>query len=143
MVEIKKKNTFPQGLLIGAFMLSIMILAFMLEIQTLAPQYSTFGTQTLKNPFDHLQIPCNLKLTSTLNLKENECIISNIAQFCNRISVSFPFFGTIFYIANWMLIAVLLLSLLYSSLCKTEDVMDDIDDVDEDERTRLNDIENN
>ncbi len=142
-MEIRKKSTYPQGLLIGSFLLSIMILAFMLEIQTLAPQYSTFGTQTFKNSFNHQIIPCSLSLTSSLNLKENECIISNIAQLCNRISVSFPLFSTIFYMSNWLLILVLLMSLIYAAMCKTEDVMDDIESEDQEEKIGLKDCEDN
>ena len=114
----------------------------MLEIQTLAPQYSTFGTQTFKNSYNQEIIACNLGLTSTFNLKDDECIISNIAQFCNRISVSFPFFSTIFYIANWLLIAVLLISLLYASFCKKEDVLDDLEGEDTEEKMSLREFDN-
>jgi LMBR1 domain-containing protein 1 len=142
-VEIRKKSTYPQGLLIGSFLLSIMILAFMLEIQTLAPQYSTFGTQTFKNSFNHQFIPCSLSLTSSLNLKDNTCIISNIAQLYNRISVSFPLFSTIFYMSNWLLILVLFMSLIYAAMCKTENVMDDIESEDQDEKIGLKDCEDN
>ena len=119
-----------------------MILAFMLEIQTLAPQYSTFGTQTFKNSYNQETIPCNLGLTSNFNLKEDECIISNIAQFSNRISVSFPFFSLIFYTANWLLIVVLLISLIYSSFFKKEDIMNVLDNDDFDEKMSLREFEN-
>ena len=119
-----------------------MILAFMLEIQTLAPQYSTFGTQTIKNSDIRETVPCSLGIISKYKLKDDECIISNIAQLCNRISVSFPFFSTIFYIANWLLIIVLFTSLLYSFLCKTEDIMDDFEGEDTDEKMILRDFDN-
>jgi hypothetical protein len=92
-----------------SFMLCLMILAFMMEMMTLAPQYSTFGTQRFsKNSFQG-DVPCKLSLITTY---DSDCIMSNISKFSNRISISLPFFSTIFYITNWLLILVGAISLI-------------------------------
>lgn len=114
-----------------SFMLCLMILAFMMEMMTLAPQYSTFGTQRFsKNSFQG-DIPCKLSLITNY---DSDCIMSNISKFSNRISISLPFFSTIFYVTNWLLIIVGAISIIYAAFFKQEDVLEDISDSDDDER---------
>jgi LMBR1 domain-containing protein 1 len=114
-----------------SFMLCLMILAFMMEMMTLAPQYSTFGTQRFsKNSFQG-DVPCKLSLITTY---DSDCIMSNISKFSNRISISLPFFSTIFYITNWLLILVGAISLIYAAFFKQEDVLEDISDSEDEER---------
>ena len=108
----------PQGLLIMSFITSILILAFMMEILTLAPQYSTFGTQTYLD--SGKLIECNLNSIS--HEQGKSCIMSNISKFFNKISLSLPFFSTIFYFANWGLILMVLSSLIYSAFFYEDDV---------------------
>jgi len=111
----------PQGLLVMSFMISIMILAFMMEILTLAPQYSTFGTQTFLTGGSNKSFSyCNLSNIS--NQQSNACVMSNISKFYNKISLSLPFFSTIFYFANWLLIIMLFVSLIYSAFFYDDDV---------------------
>jgi len=100
-------------------MISIMILAFMMEILTLAPQYATFGTQTYKNGNSILE--CTL--TSTTTEQGKDCIMSNISTFYNKISLSLPFFSTIFFFSNWFLIMMILSSLIYTGFYQEEDVI--------------------
>ncbi len=130
--EVKQGSTQPQGLLVMAFKISLMILAFMLQILTLAPQYSTFGTQKVSLG----NIPCKLTL---VNIYSSECKMSNISKFYNRISISLPFFSTIFYIANWLMIGIGLISLIYSALFRKEDVLEYISDDDEERKILIND----
>ena len=128
----------PQALLIGSFLISIMILAFMIEILTLAPQYSTFGTQVqISKDQRNLEIfQCNLANVS--NYSKNECVMSNISLFFNRISISLPFFSTIFYFSNCLFIVVILISLIHSTFCKDEDPLDDLEEHDIEEKEGLN-----
>lgn len=136
--EIKKQSTNPQGLLIMSFMMCLMILAFMMEMLTLAPQYSTFGTQTFAKNSKQGEIPCQLSLIS--GAQQKECIMSNISKFYNRISLSLPFFSTIFYVANWLLISLMAISLLYAAFFKKdEDVLDDCHEIDDEEKRILRD----
>lgn len=104
---------------------------------TLAPQYATFGSQTIiKNG---VTVPCSLGFINKGN-QNKECSMTNISMFYNRISVSLPFFASIFYFANWALIAMIGLTIVYSMLWKQEEAFDDIndDDNDDDERKALN-----
>ncbi len=114
-----------------SFMLCLMILAFMMEMMTLAPQYSTFGTQRFSKNSYQGDIPCKLSLITNY---DSDCIMSNISKFSNRISISLPFFSTIFYITNWLLIIVGAISIIYAAFFKQEDVLEDISDSDDDER---------
>jgi hypothetical protein len=45
--------------------------------------------------------------------------------------------------SNWLLILVLFMSLIYAAMCKTENVMDDIESEDQDEKIGLKDCEDN
>jgi LMBR1 domain-containing protein 1 len=118
-----------------SFLVCLMILAFMMEILTLAPQYSTFGTQTFNKNSKQGEIPCNLSMIS--GTQRNECVMSNISKFYNRVSISFPFFSVIFYIANWLLIIVMAISILYSAFIKEESAFDDIEESSDDDERRL------
>ena len=115
-----------------SFKICLMILAFMLQILTLAPQYATFGIQKFSRSSVQGDVPCKLSLVNSR--QDNECVMSNISKFYNRISISIPFFSTIFYIANWMLIAIGVWSIIYCAFFKTEDILDDIRDSDDEEK---------
>jgi hypothetical protein len=119
----------------------MMILAFMIEILTLAPQYSSFGTQ-LQNaisPLDKKAIQCNI--TNVSKYLKNECVMSNISLFFNRISLSLPFFSSIFYVCNCLFIFCILLNLIHSAFLKNEDPLEEIEEIDMEEKVSLN-IEN-
>lgn len=135
MFDIKKKSTIPQALLIMSFLMCLMILAFMMEMLTLAPQYSTFGTQMFYPNSNQGQVPCSLSMIS--GAQENECVMSNISKFYNRISITLPFFSTILYAANWLLVVVIACTTFYSAFIKQETALDDLDENDDDEEKRL------
>lgn len=129
LYEVKRRSTNPQGLLILAFELSIMTIAFVLEIMALCPQYATFGSQVTSDG-----MKCNL--TSDMR----KCVMTNIAVFFNKISMSLPLFSSIFYFANWLLIGVISISFIYSMLCKEDEEFDDYrDEGDDEEKFALND----
>ena len=114
-----------------SFMLCLMILAFMMEMLTLAPQYSTFGTQRFSKISFQGDVPCKLSLITAF---DSDCVMSNISKFYNRISISLPFFSTIFYVTNWLLILVGAVSLIYAAFFKEEDVLEDISESEDEER---------
>lgn len=108
----------------------------MMEMFTLAPQYSTFGTQRFSKTSSQGDVPCKLSLIS--GKQTEECIMSNISKFYNRISISLPFFSTILYFSNWLLIIVLGLSIVYNFFYKEDANLDDIYDTDDEESHILN-----
>lgn len=106
-----------------------MILAFIMEIFTLAPQYSTFGNQKFSKSSMYSDLPCSLSLLTNI---KSECVMTNISKFNNRVSISLPFFSTIFYVANWLLIIIGTFSLIYAGFIKEDnDVFEDYNDDDE------------
>ena len=108
----------------------------MMEMFTLAPQYSTFGVQRFsKNSFQG-DVPCKLSLMTSFN-SDSECLMSNISKFYNRISISLPFFSTIFYIANWLLIIIGAFSLIYAAFFREDDILETINEGDDDEKHML------
>lgn len=118
-----------------SFKICLMILAFMLQILTLAPQYATFGIQKFSRSSIQGEVPCKLSLINSR--QDNECVMSNISKFYNRISISLPFFSTIFYFANWLLITIGIFSMIYCAFFKQEDILDDIKESDDEERRIL------
>jgi len=110
-----------------------------MEMFTLAPQYSTFGTQRFSINSKQGDVPCKLSLIS--GEQTQECIMSNISKFYNRISISLPFFSTILYLANWLLIVVLAISILYNFFYKEEHNIDEIHDYDDEEKHNLKNTE--
>jgi len=114
-------------------MISLMISALMMEILTLAPQYSTFGTQKFSILSRHGNIPCKLALISN----DTDCKMTNISKFYNRISISLPFFSIIFYFANWLLIGVGTISLIYAAFFKDEDILNDLEEGEEEEESKI------
>ena len=127
LFEIQKRSTNPQGLLVLSFEISMMTIAFVLEMITLCPQYATFGPQLTSDG-----LKCNMN-----NMKK--CIMTNIAVFYNKISISMPFFSTVFYFANWGLIAVIAMSTLYGMICRKDEEYDDYkEEGDDEEKFALN-----
>jgi LMBR1 domain-containing protein 1 len=131
--EIKKGSTSPQGLLIMSFIILMMILSFMNEMLTLAPQYSTFGTQKFSKSSKQGELPCNLSLIT----EKSECIMSNISKFYDRISISLPFFSSIFFIANWCLIVIMGYSIFSSAFGKEEAIDINDEDYNDEEKAPL------
>ena len=65
--------------------------------------------------------------------------MTNIAVFYNKISISMPFFSTVFYFANWGLIAVIAMSTLYGMICRKDEEYDDYkEEGDDEEKFALN-----
>ena len=107
----------------------------MMELFTLSPQYATFGNQRFSRNSPQGDIPCKLSLIS--NRQIDECIMSNVSKFYNRISISLPFFSTIFYLANWHLIIVLGFSLFYNFFIREEENIEGFNFHDDDEESHM------
>lgn len=112
--QIRKGHTSPQALLLATAMLMLMILALNYSVSmVVAPQYSTFGPQTfcdrtssspLEQPdctnTEDLIKPCS-------ELAENPaarqvCTPSVVSTFLNRVTLNFPFFGVVFFWAQFV-----------------------------------------
>jgi len=116
LYDIRRGGSAPQGLLLAAVILILSTLALNFEITTLAPQYSTFGTQVYNVSMlnatvggngtvagngtvvvdNRGMIPCDLKSPQA------NCTMTQIAQIVNRVSIRTAFFGVIYFYATWV-----------------------------------------
>jgi LMBR1 domain-containing protein 1 len=112
--QIRQRHTSPQALLLTTEMLMLIILALNYSISmVVAPQYTTFGPQTFcdRTPGPHLDQPdCSnnihmIKSCSELADKpaaQQVCTPSIVSTFLNRVTLNFPFFGIMFFWAQFL-----------------------------------------
>ncbi|TDZ20446.1 putative lysosomal cobalamin transporter [Colletotrichum sidae] len=144
--QIRKGRTPPQALLIATVMLALIILAINYAIANLvAPQYSIYGTQTYCTAPHHPGEVPNCKdrpdyLVQCSEGLEDEalkvCTPSIMAEFLNRITITWPFFGALDFWAQFAFLGIFLV-VFVTGLFRTPKLnMDDIDEdaeVDEEE----------
>ncbi|KAI9934401.1 hypothetical protein ASPWEDRAFT_117975 [Aspergillus wentii DTO 134E9] len=116
--QIRKGHTSPQALLLATAMLMLIILALNYSVSMIvAPQYATFGPQTFCDRVPdsvsekpdcsnnrHLIKPCS-------ELADNPaaklvCTPSISSTFLNRVTMNFPFFGIVFFWAQFAFLGV-------------------------------------
>ncbi|KAJ5088159.1 lysosomal cobalamin transporter [Penicillium angulare] len=119
--QIRKGHTSPQALLLATAMLMLMILALNYSVSMVAaPQYATFGPQTFCDRAPRLPLeqpdcsnhkdlikPCS-------ELAENPaaksvCTPSIASTFLNRVTFNFPFFGVVFFWAQFFFLGIYLI----------------------------------
>lgn len=112
--NIRKGHTSPQALLLATAMLMLMILALNYSMtMVVAPQYATFGPQTfcdrpstsiLEQPdcsnSRELIKPCS-EMTDN-PVARQVCTPSVVSTFLNRVTLNFPFFGVVFFWAQFV-----------------------------------------
>lgn len=111
--QIRKGHTSPQALLLATAMLMLIILALNYSISmVVAPQYATFGPQTFcdRAPGSFMEKPdCSgnkelIKPCSEVAKNPNAqqvCTPSVVSTFLNRITLNYPFFGVVFFWAQF------------------------------------------
>jgi LMBR1 domain-containing protein 1 len=111
--QIRKGHTSPQALLLATSMLMLIILALNYSVSMLvAPQYATFGPQTFcdRAPTSPLDQPdCSnsrdlIKPCSELAdnpAAQQVCTPSVVSTFLNRLTLNYPFFGVVFFWAQF------------------------------------------
>lgn len=111
--QIRKGHTSPQALLMATSMLMLITLALNYSISmVVAPQYATFGPQTFCDrepilPFgqpdcsnsEELIKPCSELAKNPA--AQRVCTPSVVSTFLNRITLNFPFFGVVFFWAQF------------------------------------------
>ncbi|KAL3470460.1 hypothetical protein BJX99DRAFT_251190 [Aspergillus californicus] len=123
--QVRKGHTSPQALLLMTAMLMVAILALNYSISmVVAPQYATFGPQTFCDRPQHLSLNCSetkhlVKPCSELRDEEAAklvCTPSVASTLLNKVTISFPFFGIIFFWAQFAFLGIYLLALAASLL---------------------------
>lgn len=111
--QIRKGHTSPQALLLATAMLMLIILALNYSVSMLvAPQYATFGPQTFcdratTSPLDQPDCSDSRELIKPCSeLADNPaaqqvCTPSVVSTFLNRVTLNYPFFGVVFFWAQF------------------------------------------
>ncbi|KAF3403664.1 putative lysosomal cobalamin transporter [Penicillium rolfsii] len=119
--QIRKGHTSPQALLLATAMLMLIILALNYSVSmVVAPQYATFGPQTYcdRTPTSPGEQPdcTNSKdlIKPCSELAENPaarqvCTPSVVSTFLNRVTLNFPFFGVVFFWAQFVFLGIYLI----------------------------------
>jgi LMBR1 domain-containing protein 1 len=114
LFQIRKGHTSPQALLLATVMLTLITLALNYSISMIvAPQYATFGPQTFCDQPElspgaqpdcshdkDLIKPCS-ELSDNPSAKA-VCTPSVVSTFLNRVTLNFPFFGLVFFWAQFV-----------------------------------------
>ncbi|KAL4977843.1 putative lysosomal cobalamin transporter [Aspergillus desertorum] len=112
--RIRKGHTSPQALLLMTGMLMLAILALNYSVSMIvAPQYATFGPQTFCDRPSHSSVlpnqKCTVKRCSEAfdsDAAKRVCTPSVASTILNRVTVSFPLFGTIFFWAQFIFLGM-------------------------------------
>merc|ERR1712045_29498 len=91
----------PQALLVLCNVMAYILLALCVALLTIAPNYTSFGSQTVASE-NGKQGWC------TLEKRESRatCQVSVISAFFTRIAVAMPLFSLAYFMANWAFIAM-------------------------------------
>jgi len=126
--QIRQGHTSPQALLLATAMLMLIILALNYSISmVVAPQYATFGPQTFCDhapgpPLDQPDCsnnkdiirPCSELADSPA--AQRVCTPSIGSTFLNRVTLNVPFFGAVFFWAQFLFLGFSLVTFLTSLL---------------------------
>ncbi|KAK1690269.1 LMBR1 domain-containing 1 [Colletotrichum godetiae] len=117
--QIRKGRTAPQALLIATVMLALIILAINYTVANMvAPQYSMYGTQTYCTAPHHAGETPNCKDRPDYLVQCSEaldpealkvCTPSIMAEFLNRIAITWPFFGLVDFWAQFVFLGIFLI----------------------------------
>ncbi|KAJ5441322.1 LMBR1-like membrane protein [Penicillium cf. griseofulvum] len=119
--QIRNGHTSPQALLLATAMLMLVILALNYSISmVVAPQYATFGPQTFcdRAPGTFVGKPdCSnskelIKPCSELAKNpaaQQVCTPSVVSTFLNRVTLNYPFFGVVFFWAQFIFLGLYLI----------------------------------
>ncbi|CAI7631003.1 unnamed protein product [Penicillium bialowiezense] len=126
--QIRNGHTSPQALLLATAMLMLIILALNYSISmVVAPQYATFGPQTFCDRAPGTFIgkpdcsnspelikPCSEVATNPS--AQQVCTPSVVSTFLNRVTLNYPFFGVVFFWAQFFFLGLYLIVFVTSLL---------------------------
>jgi len=108
---IKPRRSLPQALLLMCFVLAHILLVLCMTLLTIAHQYATFGSQTIRRDDGSLE-GCSTRSDP------KHCHISVIAAFFNRIIIGSSVFSVGYFFANWLFCGVFVLVFLHAWLLR-------------------------
>jgi len=131
--DVRKAHTMPNALLLGCWFLMFIALSMNMEILTLSPQYTAFGSQfyypisngtffnSTTNETIIIQVTgpktkCSVTVIDTV---PGMCVLSQVARFVHLINIQLPFFGVILFFGNLVFIGIFFLFLGREVICSS------------------------
>lgn len=104
MYALQARKSMPQALLVLCNVMAYILLALCMALLTIAPDYTSFGSQTSNAIEGGKQSQCSLERREATTT----CQVSVISAFFTRIAFAMPVFSSAYFFANWAFIAVFL-----------------------------------
>merc|ERR1712151_805082 len=101
MYALRARKSLPQALLVLCNVMAHILLALCMALLTIAPNYTSFGSQTVSTE-DGTPGYCSQEKQDT----KVACQVSVISAFFTRIAIAMPLFSVAYYFANWAFIVV-------------------------------------
>jgi LMBR1 domain-containing protein 1 len=101
MYTIRSRKSMPEAMLVLCNVMAHILLALCMALLTIAPNYTSFGSQTTSTE-DGTPGYCSLMKQDT----KVACQVSVISAFFTRIAIAMPLFSVAYYFANWAFIVV-------------------------------------
>jgi len=126
LFTIRARRSPPQGLLLATLFLMLALLALNMQIVTLAPKYSLYGSQNYIDTTTNSTMPCSI------DAPPESCPMSQIGTIVTRIQMGTPFFGVVYYVATWVFLGTFLIGFIVS-IVRRKASNTDVHEEDEDE----------
>eukprot|EP01083_Nonionella_stella_P063128 164077_1 len=112
LYSVKPRRTMQNGLLMGIWLTTLVVLTLNLNMMTVVPQYAAFGTQKYTPAGAASPIQCELSAKP-----ESNCVLSEAFHLIGATIATFPIFGILFTSVNVVFAAVFVLSSTVKLLC--------------------------
>lgn len=125
LFQIRRQRTAPQGVLLVGLLMMLVCITLMFMLDTLAPRYMLFGSQTYI---------ANSTLTQCTIFAppEANCTMTEIERIVTDVKFRFSFFAVVFYWSQWAFLAFFLAGLIFSIFLKVRGSKRDVEDEDYD-----------
>lgn len=101
MYALRARKSMPQATLLLCNVMAFILLALCMALLTIAPNYTSFGSQrAVEDGAEGSR--CSLDKDTG----DSPCMVSVISAFFTRIAVAMPVFSVAYYFANWAFIVV-------------------------------------
>ena len=118
--RVPNNATLMNGLLMSSLFFMLISLTLSVEMLVLAPQFVTFGTQTIIQSVENsadVEVACSLRdialfdaASKTYQLNMNQCLMNPVSLFLDRMFTTMPTFGAIFYYGTWFFVVSFVLN---------------------------------
>ena len=135
LYNYSRNHTPPQGLILGAFLMMLAILAMNVQLLSLAPQYAYWGGRTFHNATEDKTYPCSIDYAFSNDITKDGCQMTQIGRIFTTLKWNFSYFGAAFYFISWGFVLTFLVGIIVSVWSKADSNIeehsdDDIDGLD-------------